>query len=108
MIALPDTVIGPLKAKVWLGILSVVLIIAGTIVVVAKNRDEKLVETGREAGASDATAKGHETTLDQARRANDAGNQVRDNRGDALYRGCLLDATAESRANCERFKPLSD
>lgn len=106
MTALLDTVIGPLKAKVWLAIVSLALVIAGTAVVISKNRDAKLVDTGREAGSAGAVARGHETTLDQARRANDAGNQVRDNRGDALYRSCLLDATAESRVRCERFRPL--
>lgn len=94
--------------KIWLAIISLALVIAGTVVVISKNRDTKLVDTGREAGSAGAVARGHETTLDQARRANDAGNQVRDNRGDALYRSCLLDATAESRVRCERFRPLPD
>lgn len=108
MSELLNTAIGPFTAKIWLGILSLALIAAGTVVVISKNRDEKLVDAGREAGASDAVRQGQDITLDQNRKANDAGNKVRDNRDGALYAQCMRNATDATRANCEQFRPVSD
>ncbi len=108
MSALLDTVIGPLKAKVWLGILSVVLIIAGTIVVIAKNRDEKLVETGREAGTAGAVAEGQKSILDQVGKANEAEDKVRRGGDAEHYERCLRYATADTRANCDALRPVPD
>lgn len=100
------TVIGPFTAKIWLGILGIALIAAGTFVVIAKNRDNKLVETGRKAGASEAVTKGHESTLGQLKDANDAEQGIRagGERNADRYNQCLQDS--DRPGSCARYKPL--
>lgn len=103
-----NTVIGPFTAKIWFGLLSLALIVAGTAVVIAKNRDTKLVDTGREAGTAGAVAEGQKSILDQVGKANEAEDQVRRSGGAERYERCLRYATADTRANCDALRPVPD
>lgn len=102
------TVIGPFTAKIWLGILGIALIIGATFVVMSKNRDAKLVETGREAGTAGAVATGQAAILKQVERANNAEQEITRGGDAARYDRCLRNATPDTSANCERFRPVSD
>lgn len=98
-------------SKVFLWIIGLALVVGGTIVVISKNRDEKLVATGKEAGSSTAVAAGQAVTLDQTEKANAAGNEVRNDRGNARYDECVRDSTPATRGNCARYRtnqPLPD
>jgi hypothetical protein len=74
------------------------------------HREEADDRHNQEIGASAAVEAGHRTTLRQNKEANDAGNQVRDNGGDAVFDECVRSATAETRVNCQRFRkqPVPD
>lgn len=103
-----NTAIGPFTAKIWMGLLGIVLIAAGTAVVIAKNRDAKLVDTGREAGSAGAVAEGRKIILDQVGKANEAEDQVRRGGDAERYQRCLRYATPDTRANCDALRPMPD
>lgn len=98
----------PLWAKALAALIPLAMIAAGAWIITEKNRDKKLVETGKEAGAAGAVVDQQNETLTQIERANDAEDQVRRSDDAGRYERCLRLATAETRANCERFKPVSD
>jgi hypothetical protein len=102
------TVIGPFTAKIWLGLLGLALIIGGTVVVISKNRDEKLVDTGREAGAATAVVAGQADVLNQVERANDAEQEIAAAAESAAFDRCVRNSTPRSRASCDRFRPVPD
>lgn len=60
----------------------------------------------RQEGAVTAVSAGQETTLRQIGEANEAGNQVRNNAGDARYRQCLQDVEPGYESSCERYRPV--
>lgn len=97
---------GSLSGKLLPWIIGLALVAAGTFVVISKNRDNKLVETGRQSGASEAITKGHESTLGQLKDANNAEQDIRASgeRSDARYLGCLQDS--DRPGSCDRYKPL--
>lgn len=102
------TVIGPFTAKIWLGILGLALVGAGMFVVISKNRDNKLVETAKDSGAAEAVVAGQANIIDQVEKANEAEQEVRTG-GDAdRHARCLRNSTPDTRANCERFRPVPD
>lgn len=98
------------KGKIWLVILAALAFAAGVVIVIADNAVEDTLNTAKEAGAATAIVEGHKTTLEQTGKANEAGNQVRDNRDNAVYDQCVRAATAATRINCEAFRnePLPD
>jgi len=103
-----NTGFGPFKVKIWLAILAAMMLAAGVVVKVIDNRDERLIDTAKDAGSAGAVIEGQKDTLDQVERANNADREI-DRGGDAArYERCLRNATAESRANCDRFAPLPD
>lgn len=102
------TVIGPFTAKIWMALLGLALIVGGTLVVISKNRDAKLVDTGREAGGNAAVVEGQRDILSQVERANNAEQEITRGGDAAAYDRCLRYATADSRAGCERFRPVLD
>ena len=92
--------------KGWLVIGAVALLIAGVtaVVLISDNRDKRLIETAETSGESKAVTRGYETTLEQNGKANEAGNQVRDGRGNAVFDECVRSATPETRINCDAFR----
>lgn len=103
-----QTITGAVTSKVFLWALGLALILGGTLVVISKNRDAKLVDTGREAGSAATVATGQAAILEQVERANDAEEEVARGGDAARYDRCLRNATADTRANCERFRPVPD
>lgn len=104
-----DRIISIVSSKAFAWALGLALIVGGTLVVISKNRDNKLVSTGREAGAATAVVAGQGQILTQVERANDAETQVRRGGDAARYDRCLRsNASAETRVNCERFRPVPD
>ncbi|OYX62517.1 MAG: hypothetical protein B7Y88_14225 [Sphingomonadales bacterium 32-64-17] len=88
---------------VWLAGAAVLAGLAWIVVEVIDNTFEDVIETAERAGATEAVVAGQATTLEQVGAAHEAGNEVRNDRGNARYDQCLLDATDDTRANCERF-----
>ena len=108
LMELLNTGLGPFKVKIWLAILAALAMVAFVIIEIADNRDKRMIETAEESGASKGLAESQGNILDQVEKANDAEKDL--NRGgDAdRYARCLQDATAATRGNCERFRPVSD
>lgn len=102
------TVIGPFTAKLWLGLLGLVLIAAGTFVVIVKNRDARLVETAKDSGAAEAVVIGQRDILGQVERANNAEQEVHRGGDAARFDRCVRNSTPDTRANCDRFRPVPD
>lgn len=103
-----STSLGPFKVKVWLGILVALAMVAGVIITIADNRDKRMVDTAKDAGAASAVIQGQQDTLEQVERAKNVEDEIARG-GDAdRYERCLRNATARSRANCARFKPVPD
>lgn len=92
--------------KGWLVIGAAVLLASAVtaVVLIADNRDKRMIETASDAGAAEAVAEGHQTTLQQTGDANEAGNQVRDDRGNARYDECLRSVAETHRSFCERYR----
>lgn len=67
---------------------------------------DRVFETTREAGALEAENAGHETTLDQLGKANDAGNEVRNGSSSAAYDQCVQDVAPGYESSCERYRPI--
>ena len=93
--------LGPLKVKVWLAILAAITAMAGAFIVIADNRDKRMIETAKESGAVQAESEGKSTTLKQNKDANDAEDQVRRG-GPAAVDGCVSGARGDA-SGCERF-----
>jgi hypothetical protein len=93
---------------VWLGVLVLIGALTAMIITIADNRDKRLIETAETAGASEAIIAGQTGVLNQVKEANDAEQEI--NRGDdaARFARCLRNATADTRANCDRFRPVPD
>lgn len=105
MKALLESVLGS-KLLPWA--IGLALVVAGTLIVIAKNRDNKLVQTGRDAGAASAVVEGQRDILKQVERANNAEQEVHRSGDAARFDRCVRNATPDTRANCERFRPLPD
>lgn len=103
-----DGALGFVTSKAFLALVAIATVLAAAMIVIAKNRDNRLVETGREAGASGAVAEGQRDILDQVERANDAENEIVRSGDAGRYERCLRNATDATRPNCERFRPLPD
>lgn len=93
-----------LTPKGWIIIAFVTLVIASitAVVLIADNRDKRMVETAQESGAIQARSEGKSTTLQQNKDANHAEDEIRRG-GDAAVDGCMRDARG-SGAGCERFR----
>lgn len=97
-----NTALGPFKVKIWLAILAAISAIAGAFIIIADNRDKRMIETAQESGAVKAESAGKSVTLDQNRSANNAEDKVRRG-GAAAVDGCVSDARGDS-SGCERFR----
>ena len=93
-----------LKNQWWVIILAGIAALAFTVITIADNAVEDTLNTAKDAGKAQAESEGKSTTLKQNKDANDAGNQVRDNRGGAMYDECLRSSSNDTRANCEQFR----
>lgn len=93
-----------IKNQWWLLIIGLIIAASLTIIEIADNAERRKLDTAKEAGAATAVVEGQRTTLSQTEKANEAGNEVRDDRGNARYDQCLRDATADTRSNCERYR----
>ena len=102
--------IGGIRNWVWLAALAIIAAIAFVVIEIADNRDKRMIQTAEESGAVQAQSEGKSTTLQQNKDAADAGNQVRDNRGNAMFDECVRSATPATRANCAAFRnePVPD
>ncbi|TCD04287.1 hypothetical protein EYB45_08555 [Erythrobacteraceae bacterium CFH 75059] len=79
---------------------------AATLVTITDNRDRRLADTARDAGAAATTVEQQRSVLEQIERAHHAEMEI-DRGGDAgRYERCLRDATHDTRAHCDRFKPV--
>ncbi|MBX7496745.1 hypothetical protein K3172_12840 [Qipengyuania sp. 6B39] len=96
--------LGPLKVKAWLMIAAVIAGLAFVAIRIADNAFEDTLDTAKDAGKAEAVVEGHETTLQQVGAANEAGNQVRDDRGNSRYDECVRSATDATAGNCERYR----
>lgn len=103
-----ESITGVFTSKLFLWALGLALIVGGTLVVMSKNRDAKLVDTGREAGASGAVVEGQRDILNQVERANDAEQEVAASGDAAAFDRCVRNSTPRSRASCDRFRPVPD
>ena len=93
-----------IEGKVW-AMIAGALIVAGAVAIkITDNAVEDTIQTAQEAGAAKSVVRGHQKTLEQAEKANEAGDQVRDGRGNAVYDQCVRSASAATRANCEQFR----
>lgn len=95
---------GGVRNYVWLAALAIGAAIIFTIITIADNAVEDTLDTAKDAGKAEAVAEGHETTLEQTGAANEAGNEVRDNRGNARYNECVRSVAQSHRAYCERYR----
>lgn len=96
--------LGGIRNWVWLAALAAIGAVAFVIIQIADNRDKRMIETASEAGASGAVIEGQNTTLQQTGDANEAGNEVRDDRGNARYDECLRSVAETHRGFCERYR----
>ena len=89
--------------KGWLIIGAMTLLISAVtaVVLIADNRDKRMIETAQNSGRTEAESEGKSVTLDQNRKANDAEDEVRRG-GPAATDGCLSNARGDS-TGCERF-----
>lgn len=98
--------IGGVRNWVWLAIATIIGAIVCTVIQIADNRDERMIETAKEGGASEAVVEGQRDILTQVERANNAEQEIHRSGDAARYDRCLRNATADTRANCERFRPM--
>lgn len=63
-------------------------------------------EANQTIGAQGAVIEGQETTIEQVGKANDAGEEVRNDRGSARYDECLRSAAEGYTGFCERYRPI--
>jgi hypothetical protein len=97
-----------ISSKVWLIAFAVLSMVAGVIIKVASDRDDKLISSASNAGASSAVIAGQNDVIEQVEKANAAEQEMR-NSGDAgMYARCMQNSSASSRSNCDRFRPVSD
>ncbi len=101
-------IIAPFTSKIGMSLLALALVIAGTIIVINKNRDTALVDGGREAGKAQAESAGQKSILDQVGKANEAEDKVRRGGDAERYERCLRYATVDTRANCDALRPVPD
>ncbi len=101
-----DSITSVVTSKLFLWALGLSLIVGGTLVVINKNRDTKLVTTGKEAGAATAVVAGQEAILNQVEAANNAEQEITRGGDAAAFDRCVRYATADSRAGCDRFRPV--
>lgn len=100
------SVTGVVTSKLFLWALGLALIVGGTLVVISRNRDAKLVDTGREAGAAGAVVAGQQSTLGQVGAANEAENDVRAGRSSAAFDQCVRDSAPGYESGCARYRPV--
>ena len=97
-----------LKNWIWIAAVSVLVGAAFVVIEIADNRDKRMIETASEAGANEAVVEGQRDILSQVERANNAEQEI-NRSGDAdRYARCLRNASPDTRANCERFRPVPD
>ena len=104
--AIATAALKPLWAKLLAAAIPLALIAAGAWIVINRERDERLVDSGREAGAATVVIEGQKQTLDQSRKANEARNDIRNDRDNARYDECLRSASAATRDNCVIFQQV--
>ena len=97
-----------LKNQWWLLIVFAIATISATAITIAKNRDDSLIDTAKEAGANDAIVAGQNDILNQVEQANNAQNEIDSGDADAAFKRCMSNATAATRASCDRFRTLPD
>lgn len=103
-----NTALGPLKVKFWLGIVAALGVLAFAAIKIADNRDKRMIETAQESGANEAVVEGQRDILNQVERANNAEQEINRGGDTAHFDRCLRNATADTRANCERFRSVPD
>lgn len=99
--------VASITPKGWIVIAAVGLVIAAitAVVLIADNRDKRMIETAQDSGKSEAVIEGQNQTLDQLKEANDAEREVnRRERNAARFDQCLQDS--RDAARCERYRPL--
>ena len=104
--AILSTALKPLWAKALAAVVLIAPIIVGGWIVINKNRDTKLVDTGREVGRTEAIGKGYESTLKQLEKANAAERNLEAGGERSAHRHaqCLQDSDRPSA--CDRYRPL--
>lgn len=88
----------------WVWIVGISALI-GLIILLANIYFDKTIKNAEEKGAIQAENKGHEITLDQVRKANEASEKVRSPGDPTRYLICLRDSAPGYESNCERYKP---
>lgn len=91
----------------WVLGIALIAAASATVIAVADNAVEDTLNTAKNAGASEAVVAGQKTTLSQNKDATDAGNEVRDNRGNAMFDECVRSATPATRANCDALRNVT-
>ena len=98
-----------LTPKGWIIIAFLTLVIASVtaVVLIADNRDKRMIRTAEGSGATGAIVDGQNQTLDQLGEANDAEQEIRNagERSAARYDDCLRNNRREGA--CERFRPIA-
>ena len=78
-------------------------------VMIADNAEKRKIDTAKEAGANDAIVAGQNDILNQVEQANNAQNEIDRGDADAAFKRCMsTNATAATRASCDRFRTLPD
>lgn len=91
-----------LKGWVW-AVGAIALVIAGVLWLRAQEAADD--RTNQAIGATKAINEGHESTLDQLEKANEAEDDIRFDRSGARYFACLRDVAPGYEAGCERYRP---
>lgn len=101
-----ETVASTVSSKMFLWIVGLALVAGGTLVVISKNRDNKLVDVGREAGEAGAVVRGQDRTFGQLGDANNVETIIQrgGERNAVRHAQCLQDN--QNPKSCERFRPI--
>ena len=101
---------GLLGLRRWHWLLAIGALVAAAFVVVeiADNAVEDTLDTAADKGRAEAVAEGQRGVLEQVERAGNAETEIARGGDVGRYDRCLLNASEDTRANCERFRPLPD
>lgn len=97
-----------IKNKWWMLGIALILAASATVIAIADNAVEDFRDTAKDAGAATAVVAGQRDILNQVERANNAEQEISRSGDAARFDRCLRIATPDTRANCERFRPVSD
>lgn len=85
----------------WVWIAGAICILTALAIKIADNAVEDALETAKQTGVMEERATNLETTVKRVEIANEARDEIINDRGNARYEQCLR--TARTPANCERL-----